>query len=44
MQTMLDPGDEVSPASPYYNAYEANILLAGGEPAPVMTRKSKSSK
>jgi aminotransferase len=40
MQTILDPGDEVLLASPFYNAYEANILLAGGEPAPVMTKKS----
>jgi aminotransferase len=40
MQTLLDPGDEVLLASPYYNAYEANIILAGGEPAPVKTRKS----
>jgi aminotransferase len=41
MQTLLDPGDEVLLASPYYNAYEANILLAGGEPVPVMTQKSE---
>lgn len=41
MQTLLDPGDEVLLASPYYNAYEANILLAGGEPVAVMTQKSE---
>lgn len=40
MQTILDPGDEVLLASPFYNAYEANILLAGGEPAPVITKRS----
>jgi len=41
MQTLLNPGDEVLLASPYYTAYEANILLAGGEPAPVLTRQSE---
>jgi aminotransferase len=41
MQTLLDPGDEVLLASPYYNAYEANILLAGGEPVAVMTQRSQ---
>jgi aminotransferase len=41
MQTLLDPGDEVLLATPYYTAYEANILLAGGEPVPVMTRRSE---
>ena len=32
MQTLLDPGDEVLLASPYYGAYAGNILLAGGVP------------
>lgn len=40
MQTILDPGDEVLLASPFYNAYEANILLAGGAPMPVMTKRA----
>jgi aminotransferase len=39
MQTLLDPGDEVLLASPYYSAYEANIVLAGGEPVSVPTRE-----
>jgi aminotransferase len=37
MQTLLDPGDEVLIASPYYIAYAGNILLAGGVPVPVPT-------
>jgi aminotransferase len=39
MQTLLDPGDEVLIASPFYMAYEANILLAGGEAVGVPTRQ-----
>lgn len=39
MQTLLEPGEEVVLASPYYTAYEANIILAGGEPVPVVTRQ-----
>jgi len=39
MQTLLDPGDEVLLASPYYTAYEANIVLAGGVPVSVPTRQ-----
>ena len=41
MQTLLDPGDEVLLATPYYTAYEANILLAGGGQFPAMTRRSE---
>lgn len=41
MQTMLDPGDEVLLASPFYMAYEANIVLAGGVPVAVPTRESE---
>jgi aminotransferase len=37
MQTLLDPGDEVLIAAPFYTAYEANILLAGGVPVPIPT-------
>jgi aminotransferase len=37
MQTLLDPGDEVLIAAPFYNAYEANIQLAGGVPVPIPT-------
>ncbi len=37
MQTLLDPGDEVLLAAPYYMAYENNILLAGGVPVGVPT-------
>ena len=37
MQTLLDPGDEVLLASPFYMAYEANIVLAGGVPVAVPT-------
>ncbi len=39
MQTLLDPGDEVLIASPFYNAYEANIVLAGGVPVGIPTRQ-----
>jgi aminotransferase len=41
MQTLLDPGDEVLLASPYYNAYEANIILAGGVPISIPTREKE---
>lgn len=37
MQTLLDPGDEVLLAAPFYMAYEANIVLAGGVPVAVPT-------
>src|SRR5439155_12999886 len=37
MQTLLDPGDEVLLAAPYYMAYEGNIVLAGGAPVEVLT-------
>jgi aminotransferase len=37
MQTLLDPGDEVLLAEPYYMAYENNIILAGGVPVGVPT-------
>ena len=37
LQTLLDPGDEVILASPYYMAYESNIHLAGGVPVFVPT-------
>jgi aminotransferase len=40
MQTLLDPGDEVLLAAPFYMAYEANIVLAGGVPVAVPTRES----
>lgn len=39
MQTLLDPGDEVLIAAPFYMAYEANIVLAGGVPVAVPTRE-----
>ena len=41
MQTMLDPGDEVLLASPFYMAYEANIVLAGGKAVAVPTREAE---
>ena len=37
MQTLLDPGDQVLIASPYYNAYGTNIVMAGGVVVPVPT-------
>lgn len=37
MQTLLDPGDEVLLAAPFYMAYEANIVLAGGTAVAVPT-------
>jgi aminotransferase len=40
MQTLLDPGDEVLLASPYYMAYEANIVLAGGVPVSIPTHEA----
>lgn len=41
LQTILDPGDEVIIASPYYMAYPANILLAGGRPIPIPTTEEQ---
>lgn len=37
MQTLLEPGDEVLLAAPYYGGYLTNITLAGGVPVPVPT-------
>lgn len=37
-QALLDPGDEVVFASPYWVSYPAMIELAGGRPVPVGTR------
>lgn len=37
LQTLIDPGDEVIIAEPYYMAYEANIHMAGGIPVKVPT-------
>ena len=37
LQTLLDPGDEVILASPFYMAYESNIHMAGGVPVFVPT-------
>jgi aminotransferase len=37
MQTLLDPGDEVLLAAPYYMAYAGNIWLAGGVPVEIPT-------
>jgi aminotransferase len=37
MQSLLNPGDEVLIAAPYYQAYETNILLAGGVPVGIPT-------
>jgi aminotransferase len=37
LQTLCNPGDEVLLASPAYNAYEVNIILAGGTPVYVPT-------
>src|SRR5262245_36631669 len=39
MQTLLNPGDEVLIASPYYIAYAGNIILAGGVPVAVPTHE-----
>ena len=41
LQTLLDPGDEVIIASPYYMAYPSNILLAGGTPVLVPTTEEQ---
>ncbi len=41
MQTLLDPGDEALLASPFYMAYETNIVLAGGVPVGVPTREDE---
>jgi aminotransferase len=37
MQTLLDPGDEVLIASPFYSAYATNITMAGGVPVGIPT-------
>ena len=37
MQTLLEAGDEVLLAAPYYGGYLTNIRLAGGIPVPVPT-------
>ncbi len=37
LQTLVNPGEEVIIASPYYMAYEANIHMAGGIPVKVPT-------
>ena len=37
MRAIIDPGDEVISPDPGYVAYEADILLAGGVPVPVLT-------
>jgi aminotransferase len=42
MQTMLNPGDEVLLAAPYYSAYEANVQLAGGVPVAVPTVEQRA--
>lgn len=39
MQALLDPGDEVLSPNPYYVAYPATVLLAGGVFVPVPTRE-----
>lgn len=41
MQTLLEPGDEVLLAAPYYGGYLTNITLAGGVPIPVPTFESE---
>jgi aminotransferase len=41
LQTILNPGDEVIIASPYYMAYPSNILLAGGNPVFVPTTEEQ---
>lgn len=41
MQTLLEPGDEVLIAAPYYGGYLTNITLAGGVPVPVPTYESE---
>jgi aminotransferase len=38
MRALLDPGDEVLAPQPWYVAYPACIMLAGGVPVPVETR------
>ncbi len=40
--TLVDPGDEVIIASPYFTAYEAQILAAGGTPVVVALRQENS--
>ena len=40
MQALLDPGDEVLTADPYYVAYEPNVVFAGGVLVPVATDES----
>ena len=37
LQTLLDPGDEVILPVPTYSSYEANVLMAGGQPRWVET-------
>lgn len=38
MQTLVNPGDEIVLASPFYNAYRPNIIMAGGISVGVPTR------
>ncbi|MEZ6189043.1 MAG: pyridoxal phosphate-dependent aminotransferase [Planctomycetota bacterium] len=40
IQTLVDPGDEVAYASPYWVSYPAMVQLAGGRPVPIPTRAS----
>jgi aspartate/methionine/tyrosine aminotransferase len=39
MLALIDPGDEVILFEPYYDSYQANVLLAGGLPKYVTLRK-----
>ncbi len=39
MLSLIDPGDEVILFEPYYDSYQANVLLAGGIPKYVTLRK-----
>jgi aminotransferase len=38
MQTVLDPGDEMITASPFYDEYRRDVMLAGGTMVTVPTR------
>ena len=39
MLALIDPGDEVILFEPYYDSYQANVLLAGGVPTHVTLHK-----
>src|SRR5262245_5997938 len=41
IQSVVDPGDEVLYPAPAYPAYEADVLMAGAKPVPVVLEESK---